>query len=95
MINADMRSYNYYTFGEKDRYGDTVLSDVKGSIKMTINSISQTIVDNPNYEQSTYIGLTRDTKVDSTYVIDYEGTKLKVLYVITKGRLKQVYMSEM
>lgn len=96
MINADMRSYNYYTFGEKNKYGERVLNEeVQGLIKISINNITQAIVDNVNYKQATYLGLTRDTKVDSTYVIDYEGTKLKVLYVNPKGRLKQVYMSEM
>lgn len=96
MINADTRSYNYFTFGAKDIYGQPQLSEeAQGMIKISINSISQTIVDNANYSQATYLGLTRDTKVDDTYVIDYESKKLKVLYVNPKGRLKQVYMVEM
>jgi hypothetical protein len=95
MINADMRSYNFYTFGEKNEYGKPVLSDEPvGTIKITINSVSQSISDNANYNQATYIGLTR-AEVNNTYVIDYEGAKLKVLYVNPKGRLKQVYMAEM
>ncbi len=95
MINADMRSYNYFTFGEKDKYGQALLSEEpQGVIKMSINIVSQAISDNVNYKQATYIGLTRDAKVDSTYAIDYEGTKLKVLYVNPKGRLKQVFMAE-
>lgn len=95
MINADMRSYNYFTFGEKNIYGETVLSEEPvGTIKITINSVSQTISDNVNYNQATYIGLTR-AEVNETYVIDYKGARLKVLYVNPKGRLKQVYMAEM
>lgn len=96
MINADMRSYNFYTFGAKNGYGEPQLSDeIQGSIKITINVISQSIGDNVNYKQATYIGLTRDVDVNETYVIDFEGVKLKVLYVNPRGRLKQVFMSEM
>ena len=98
MINTDMRSYYYFTFGEKNAYGEPQLSkEVKGSIKIAINSISQSITDNVNYKQATYIGLTHDAKVNDTYVIAYgnKGTRLKVLYVVPKGRLKQVFMAEL
>ena len=96
MINADMRSYNYYTFGTKNSYGEPVLSkEVQGSVVMAINVISQSLSDNVNYKQATYIGLTRDTNVNDTYVIDYEGAKLKVLYVNPKGKLKQIFLGEM
>lgn len=96
MINTDMRLFSYFTFGEKNAYGEPQLSEeVKGSIKISINSISQSISDNVNYKQATYIGLTRDAEVNDTYVIAYEeGIKLKVLYVVPKGRLKQVFMAE-
>lgn len=95
MINADMRSYNYFTFGTEDGYGQPQLSqEVQGSIKMSINIVSQTLSDNANYKQATYIGLTNDAKVNSTYVIQYGTEKLKVLYVVPKGRLKQVFMIE-
>lgn len=95
MINTDMRSYNYFTFGEKDSYGQPQLSEeVQGTIKMSINTVSQTLSDNANYKQATYIGLTNDAKVNNTYVIEYGTEKLKVLYVVPKGRLKQVFMIE-
>ena len=95
MINADMRSYNYFTFGKEDGYGQPQLSqEAQGSIKMSINIVSQTLSDNANYKQATYIGLTNDVKVNSTYVIQYGTEKLKVLYVVPKGRLKQVFMIE-
>ncbi|MBR4407254.1 MAG: hypothetical protein IKT27_02970 [Clostridia bacterium] len=96
MINADMRPYIYYTFGVKNEYGQKTLStNPVGVIKISINTISQALSDNVNYKQATYIGLTRDANVNDAYVIDYEGTKLKVLYVNPKGRLKQVFMGEM
>ena len=95
MINADMRSYNYFTFGTADGYGQPQLSqEVQGTIKMSINIVSQTLSDNANYKQATYIGLTSDAKVNNTYVIEYGKEKLKVLYVVPKGRLKQVFMIE-
>ena len=96
MINANTRTYNFYTFGEQDIYGQPQLSKrAQGSIKMSINIVSQSITDNVNYKQATYIGLTQDANVNDTYVIDYEGSKLKVLYINPIGRLKQVFMSEM
>ena len=95
MINTDMRLYNYFTFGEKDAYGQVRLSEEPvGTVVMAINITSQTIGENIKYKDATYIGLTRDAKVDDTYVIEYEGQKLKVLYVNPKGRLKQVFMAE-
>lgn len=91
-----MRTYNYFTFGENDEYGQPQLSEeVQGTIKMAVNIVSQTIADNVNYKQATYIGLTHDAKVDDTYVIEYGAEKLKVLYVNPKGRLKQVFMAEL
>lgn len=96
MINSNMRSYNFYTFGEVDSYGQPQLSHFpKGTIKMAINLSSQATTDNINYSEASYIGLTHDAKVDDTYVIEFGAKKLKVLYVNTFGRLNQVFMSEL
>ena len=89
-----MQSYHYRTFGERDEYGQPQLSDLGGFVKMCINIVSQGIADNVNYKEATYIGLTHDAKVDTTYVIEYGAVKLKVLYVNPKGRLKQVFLAE-
>lgn len=94
MINTDMRWYDYFTFGEEDEYGQAQLSkDVKGSIKIAINTISQSITDNINYKDATYIGLT-NAAIDDTYVIQYGEVKLKVLYVNPRGRFKQAFLKE-
>lgn len=94
MINADMRIYDYYTYGNKDAYGQPQLStEVKGSVKMAINISSQSIQDNINYKDANYIGLTY-ALLDDTFVIQYGDKKLKVLYVNPKGRLKQVFLAE-
>ena len=46
MINADMRAYNYYTFGDDDGYGMPQLSaNPEGQIKMAINISSQATQD--------------------------------------------------
>lgn len=95
MINAAMRSYDYFTFGDDNGYGSPTLStDVKGSIKMAIHTTSQTVQDNIKYKGATYIGLTKSA-VNDSFVIQYGEAKLKVLYVNTEGRLNQVFMSEM
>lgn len=95
MINADMRLYDYFTFGEDDGYGQPALSpNPVGQIKMAVNITSQSIQDNINYKDAQYIGLTH-AEVDDTYVIAYGNERLKVLYVNPRGRYKQVFLQEM
>lgn len=92
MINCDMRLYDYFTYGELNEYGQQLLStDVMGNIKMAIFTTSQSIQDNINYKQANYIGLTQDT-INDSFVIQYGAERLKVLYVVPKGRLKQVFL---
>lgn len=92
MVNTDMRLYNYFAFGEADVYGQSQLSEnPEGTIKMAINTISQSIQNNIRYQDCTYIGLTT-AEVKDTFVIQYENERLKVLYVNPKGRFKQVFM---
>ena len=92
MINANMRVYDYFTFGEENEYGQAQLSEEpKGQIKMAINLTSTSIQDNINYQEAQYIGLTH-AKVDDTYVIAFGNERLKVLYVNPFGRLNQVFM---
>lgn len=94
MINADMRSYDYYTYSGNNGYGQPVLSEtVQGSIKIAINNTSQSVQDNITYKNATYIGLTL-AAVNDTFVIQYGDIKLKVLYVNPKGRYKQVFLAE-
>ena len=97
MINADMRFYDYYTFGEKNEYGQPELSpEVRGSILMSIYTTSTSVQDNINYKNAQYIGLTH-ANINDKYVIQYGKNKLKVLYVIDAGpRLfNQVFMGDM
>lgn len=95
MISADMRLYNYFTFGTDDGYGMPQLStEPVGQIKMAINITSQSIQDNINYKEARYIGLTH-SNIDDTYVIAYGDERLKVLYINPRGRYKQVYLGDM
>jgi hypothetical protein len=95
MINAKMRSYNYYTLGEANAYGQPTLptkdSTPVGTIKIAISTTSQAVQDNVNYKDCSYIGLTQ-AKVNDTYVIEYEEELLKVLYINTDGRYTQVFL---
>lgn len=98
MINTQMKLYNYFTIGEKNAYGQVELpakdAEPVGQIKMAINISSQSVQDNVLYENCAYIGLTH-AAIDDTYIIEYEGERLKVLYVNPKGRYKQVFMAGM
>jgi hypothetical protein len=90
-----MKLYNYYTLGALDAYGQPGLSDEPvGTIKMAINTISQSIGDSIKYKEASYLGLTLGV-INDTYVIDKDGEKLKVLYVNPLGRYTQVFMREM
>lgn len=96
MINTDMREYAYYTYGDSDGYGQPALSkDVQGTIKMAIYTTAQAIQNNIAYMHASYVGLTQDSKVNDTYVIEYGNKRLKVLYVQNNGRYNQVFMGDM
>lgn len=94
MINAAMKTYNYFTFGAEDEYGQSRLSDdIQGSVKMAIYNTSTTVQDNINYKDCNYVGLTM-AKLDDSYVIEYGGEKLKVQYVLPGGRFNQVFLKQ-
>lgn len=81
MFDAKMREYDYYILQDKDEYGQTTLSTIPdGQVKMAIFISSQSAQDNILFEGCNYIGITY-AKVRDTYVIDFEGEKLKILYI--------------
>ena len=95
MINTDMRAYNYFTLGKNNGYGIPSISDLPiGTVKMAINSTSQAVQDNILFKDASYIGLTHSKKIDDTFIIQYGNERLKVLYVVPKGRLTQEYMKK-
>ena len=95
MLNRDMRLYNYFTYSEtQDAYGQKVVNqEPQGKVKIAINITNQSIQDNINYKNASYVGLTQATLNDHC-VIEYGDVKLKVLYVNPKGRMKQVFLAE-
>ena len=94
MINADMREYDVFTLEENNEYGQqTVSKQPYKRVKMAIYSTTQSIQDNINYANCEYIGLTT-ANVKDTDVIEYEGHRLKVLYINQKGRFKQAFLAK-
>ena len=94
MINADMREYEYYLYQGKNAYAQPQLSkEPQGTLRMAIYTSSQSIQDNINYKEAAYVGITH-AKLDDTYVIKYGDEKLKVLYVNSQGRCKQVFLAK-
>lgn len=93
MITTDIRAYNYFTIGAEDAYGQAQVSDeVKGTIKMAIYITSQSVQDNINFQDCSFVGLTTDKLVNDKMVIQYGEEKLKVQYVNPKGRFIQVFL---
>lgn len=96
MITTDIRAYDYFTLGDGDGYGQpTVSTEVSGTIKMAINISSQSVQENINYKDCSYIGLTTDKSVNDKMIIQYGEEKLKVQYVNPKGRFIQVFLKSM
>jgi hypothetical protein len=97
MINVDMRLYDYFTLGEPNAYGQPQLpkedAEPVGKIKMAIYTSSQSIQENINYKDCSYIGLTT-ALLDDKYIIQYGNERLKVLYVNPKGRFKQAFLQK-
>lgn len=95
MINNDFRTYNFYLYEDKDAYGQLRLNaEPTGKVKMAIYITNQAIQDNINYKSANYVGFTHSLFIDESHVIDYNGEKLKVLYVNPQGRLKQVFLTK-
>ena len=96
MINANLRDYDFFTFGANDECGQAELSkEVQGTINAAIYSLSTTIGNTVKYKDATYILLTKDNSINDSYVIKYGEEKLKVLYTIPMGRFTQAFLSEM
>ena len=94
MINSNMKSYNYYEYEEANAYGQPQLSaEIKGQFKISIYDLNKNIQDNIKYKNATFLGLTFENITDKC-VIQYNELKLKVLYVLPRGRHKQVFMCE-
>ena len=90
-----MRSYDFFTLGERDKYGQQKLNDTpSGTIKIAIFTTGQSVQDNILYSSAQYMGLTQNKQINDSWVIDYNGVKLKVLYVSSQGRLNQVFMAK-
>lgn len=95
MILANMKSYDYYTYGEKNAYGQPQLSkEPKGKVKLSIYTTSESVQANVNYTGANYIGFTHNKDIDNTYVIQYGEERLKVLYTGKQGRFIQVFMAK-
>lgn len=94
MINSKMKKYNYSKISENlNDYGEFVVNQTEGTIKMTINFVSETINENSLYSSAQYVGLTLNKEIDSSYIIHYGEEELKVLYVNKEGKYSQVFMA--
>lgn len=97
MINANMRTYDFYKLTGPNAYGQFVLpkdASPHGQVKMAISLSSQSIQDNINYQNCNYVGLTHSL-LDDKCVIQYGDQRLKVLYVNNQGRYNQVFLGKL
>lgn len=90
-----MKAYTFYTLGAENEYGQTIVNDnPTGTIKMAIYTTSQAIQANALYLNASYVGITHDTNVNDTYIIEREDERLKVLYTQKDGRYTLVFMAK-
>lgn len=101
MIAPNMREYDFFLYADDNSYGQQVLIKdengeplKQGTVKLAISVTSQSIQDNINYKNAQYLALTHDKGISDRYVIQYGETRLKVLYVSSTGRYKQVFLNE-
>lgn len=101
MIAPSMREYEFYKYSAPNGYGQqTLIKDengqplVQGTVKMAINLTTQATQDSVTYHNAQFFALTHDKRVDDTFVIQYGGMRLKVLFVAPGGRYRQVYLNE-
>lgn len=88
-----MKKYTYSAISEQlDEYGQPITQTEAGEVLMFISVTKHSPVESPLYQESEYTGITH-SEIDDRYIINYEGKKLKVLYVI-KGRFNQVFLKE-
>lgn len=98
MINTKYCVYNFFTLGPSDAYGQqTVSQQPTGQIKAAIFTRSQSAQDNILYQDAQFVGITYDTKVNDTYIIEYGTERLKVLYCsqTAQNRPRQIFLARM
>jgi hypothetical protein len=101
MINTSMRAYEYFKYGDTNAHGQQTLIKgengeplVQGTVKLAIALTTQATQDSINYHNAQFCAQTLDNDIDDTYVIQYGKTRLKVLFVASGGRYKQVFLNE-
>lgn len=93
MINTQMRSYSYTKLDGVDEYGQPAAVEAEDKIKMAINFANEAIQENALYSGASYVGLTLNKNVDSSYIINFGTEKLKVTYVNKFGKYAQVFLA--
>lgn len=102
MINTSMREYDFYLIDAKpNSYGQqTIIKDengqpkVQGTVKLAIALTTQGVQDSITYHNAQFCAQTLDKAIDDTYIIQYGKKRLKVLYVASGGRYRQVFLNE-
>lgn len=93
-IKGNMKTYSYYLMNQRNAYGELVIPERStGVIEMDLQVFNQSTKDNILYTGATYIGLTQDYITDE-YIIADGAKRLKVLYINTAGKYKQVFMCQ-
>ena len=94
MIYSNMREYDYFIYQENE-YGQSVVSAApSGKIKLSIYPTGQSPQDNILYKNASYVALTHNSEINDMYQVNYNGERLKVLYVSPQGRFRQVFLAK-
>lgn len=96
MIYSKMRQYDYWLISVNEEYGQEVMPAAEetaaGKVKLSIYPTSTGTQDNILYANCSYVGFTFDAEINDKYVIAYNTERLKVMYIQTAGRMRQVFL---
>lgn len=94
MFQSYFRKYPFKKYNEQlNAYGQRQLIQSESEIKMAIFLNNQALSSDINYSNAQYIGIT-ESPIDDTYIINYNGTDLKVLYINSSRAFTVVYLQK-
>lgn len=94
MLNRELRPVTVITYSDEvDKYGQKRQgASSTRTVNMFVKMYSNSIENNPRFNDIDYIGLTWDKNISSENQIQFDNKTCNVKYMIPSGRLSQIFM---